>query len=132
MVDKFDKYWAMINGSMGVAVVLDPRYKMLVPVLYFDKLFENLALGEIDKVLKLCNDLLNEYQCRLDSQRKRNVDSVVGSSSSQELSRDSETLSEYGLVVCKKRNKKENNVILELDHYLEEDVLPRTTGLVEV
>jgi len=39
MVAKFDKYWSGIHGIVGVAAVLDPRYKMTVLEFYFDKLF---------------------------------------------------------------------------------------------
>ena len=39
MLIKFDKYWSVIHGIMGMAAVLDPRYKLkfvelLLPVLY--------------------------------------------------------------------------------------------------
>jgi hypothetical protein len=39
MVAKFDKYWSGIHGIVGVAAVLDPRYKMTVLEFYFDKVF---------------------------------------------------------------------------------------------
>lgn len=39
-----------------------------------------------------------------------------------------ETLSEYDLVISRKRSKKMKNVRSELDHYLEDDVLSRTLG----
>ena len=38
LLNKFDKYWVVIHGIMGVAVVLDPRYKMEVLEFYFEKL----------------------------------------------------------------------------------------------
>ena len=39
MVSKFDKYWSIIHGIMGMTAVLDPRYKLkfvelLMPALY--------------------------------------------------------------------------------------------------
>ncbi|XP_039051009.1 zinc finger BED domain-containing protein RICESLEEPER 2-like [Hibiscus syriacus] len=39
MISKFDKYWSVIHGIMGIATVLDPRYKLkfvelLMHVLY--------------------------------------------------------------------------------------------------
>ena len=39
-----------------------------------------------------------------------------------------ETLSEFDLFISRKRSKKMKNVRSELDHYLEDDVLPRTLG----
>lgn len=42
MIFKFDKYWSVIHGIMGMAAVLDPRYKLkyvelLMPALYGDE-----------------------------------------------------------------------------------------------
>ena len=39
------------------------------------------------------------------------------------------TLSVYDLFISRKKSKKMKNVRSELDHYLEDDVLPRTLGL---
>ncbi len=39
MVEKFDKYWAVIHGVVGVSAMLDPRYKLNVLGFYFFRLF---------------------------------------------------------------------------------------------
>ncbi|WOH10909.1 hypothetical protein DCAR_0830386 [Daucus carota subsp. sativus] len=45
---KFEKYWDVIHGIVGVSTVLDPRYKLEVLEFYFDKLFGSRALVEVD------------------------------------------------------------------------------------
>ncbi|KAK9286527.1 hypothetical protein L1049_014925 [Liquidambar formosana] len=101
MVAKFDKYWLVIHGIMGVAAVLDPRYKMDLLEFYFPKLYGDEYLEEVERVRQLCYDLLIEYQTR----QKQSLDRGV----------------EVG-----KEIKRSVNVKSELDHYLDEDVLPRT------
>lgn len=123
MIEKFDKYWTVIHGVVGVAAVLDPRYKMTVLEFYFEKLYGDKASEEIEKVRKLCYDLLSEYQDRLDSRTDG-----IGESFSHPNLNSSETLSEYDLFVSRKKSRKENKVKSEMDHYLEEDVLPRIPG----
>ena len=48
MLVKFEKYWDVIHGIVGVSTVLDPRYKLEVLEFYFDKLFGSRALVEVD------------------------------------------------------------------------------------
>ncbi|KAK9282293.1 hypothetical protein L1049_005207 [Liquidambar formosana] len=64
MVAKFDKYWLVIHGIIGVATVLDPQYKMDLLEFYFPKLYENGYLEEVERVCQLCYDLLLECQTR--------------------------------------------------------------------
>lgn len=71
MIQKFDKYWIIIHGILGVAAVLDPRYKMNLIEYNFSKLYRNDCFDEIGKVRTLCYDLLDEYQ------RKLNKDEAV-------------------------------------------------------
>ena len=56
MILKFDDYWSDINGIMGIAAILDPRYKMKLLVTYGLN-----ASAEIFNVKRLCCDLLDEY-----------------------------------------------------------------------
>ncbi|KAA3473219.1 zinc finger BED domain-containing protein RICESLEEPER 2-like [Gossypium australe] len=37
MLEKYSKYWIGVNGLMGVATILDPRYKMALIRFYFLK-----------------------------------------------------------------------------------------------
>jgi hypothetical protein len=64
MVHKFDKYWRDIHGIMGVAVVLDPRYKMTLVDYTFPKIFGNDAPMKIKKIKKFCSDLFEEYKLK--------------------------------------------------------------------
>ncbi|CAL5344289.1 unnamed protein product [Camellia sinensis] len=121
MLGKFDKYWVIIHGLIGVAVVLDPRYKLSVLEFYFDKLYGDTAEEEIAKIRQLCYDLLQEYQRKL----SLGTDANVESSTSLNFG-DSEVVSDYDLFISRKRRKKVNHVTSELDHYLEEDVVTRT------
>ena len=112
----------MIHSVIGVVVVLDPRYKMSVLEFYFEKLYGDKAEDEVDRVRHICYDLLQEYQHRVGME----TDVVGDSSAHPEIV--TETLSEYDLFISKKRSKKMKNVRSELDHYLEDDVLPRISG----
>ncbi|CAL5400885.1 unnamed protein product [Camellia sinensis] len=122
MVKKLDKYWLVIHDVIGVAIVLDPRYKMSVLEFYFEKFCGDKAEDEVNRVRQICYDLLQEYQHRVGMETD-----VVGDSSIH-LEIVTETLSEFDLFISRKRSKKVKNVRLELDHYLEDDVLPRTSG----
>ncbi|KAH7849552.1 hypothetical protein Vadar_019524 [Vaccinium darrowii] len=62
MVDKFDKYWAVIHSIVGVSSVLDPRYKLNVLEFYFSKLFPESFIEEVEKVRALCYKLLKDYR----------------------------------------------------------------------
>lgn len=67
MLIKFEKYWDTMHGLMGVASILDPRYKMkqiefLWPLLYPGN--ETTAVLEIERYKKLLYDLVKEYQSR--------------------------------------------------------------------
>ncbi|KAL8481096.1 hypothetical protein ACS0TY_027581 [Phlomoides rotata] len=63
MLDKFEKYWFQINGIMGVAIILDPRYKLRLLHYYFPLLYTNDedAKKEIERNQGICYNLLNEY-----------------------------------------------------------------------
>ena len=100
MVENFDKYWLVIRGVIGVAVVLDPRYKMSVLEYYFEKLYGDKAEDEVDRVRHICYDLLQEYQYRVGME----IDVVGDSSAHPEIV--TETHSEYDLFIRTTRSKK--------------------------
>ncbi|KAK2658680.1 hypothetical protein Ddye_005213 [Dipteronia dyeriana] len=63
MIAKFDKYWSDISGVMVVAVVLDPRYKMLlVDYFHFSKIYGSSASSQREIVHELLKDLIKEYE----------------------------------------------------------------------
>ncbi|WCJ20036.1 Zinc finger BED domain-containing protein RICESLEEPER 2 [Euphorbia peplus] len=124
MIEKFEKYWSQIHGIMAVAIVLDPRFKLMLLEFYFPRLFGAQAKDEIQKVKDLCFELLFEYS------EKAKLLAFNSSQSSSILTQSSNTqedhLSQFDMFVASHGCQKENNVKIELDLYLQEGVIPRT------
>ncbi|KAE8657562.1 hypothetical protein F3Y22_tig00116989pilonHSYRG00276 [Hibiscus syriacus] len=65
MLEKYNKYWADVNGLMGVATILDPRFKLKLIRFYFEKNYESFTVqAEIDRIEGLLHDLVDEYGSR--------------------------------------------------------------------
>ncbi|KAE8669896.1 hypothetical protein F3Y22_tig00112215pilonHSYRG00241 [Hibiscus syriacus] len=65
MLEKYNKYWADVNGLMGVATILDPRFKLKLIHFYFEKNYESFTVqAEIDRIEGLLHDLVDEYGSR--------------------------------------------------------------------
>ncbi|KAG5560343.1 hypothetical protein RHGRI_003592 [Rhododendron griersonianum] len=124
MVEKFDKYWSVVHGVVGVSAVLDPRYKINVLEFYFKLLFPTTYKEEVEKVRALCYKLLKEYQC------PSSMMEGIGDSSSQLSSIEEESLSKYDVYMLResKRSRTIDTAKLELDHYLSEAALPKSAG----
>ncbi|KAH7837146.1 hypothetical protein Vadar_010163 [Vaccinium darrowii] len=123
MVEKFDKYWSVIHGVVGVLAVLDPRYKIKVMQFYFAKLFGGDYEVEVENIRAFCYKLVREYRS------PSSMMEGTGDSSSQSSPMEVESLSEYDLFVLNENRAKSFDFgKAELDHYLSEDVLPRTPG----
>ena len=60
--EKFDKYWENINGFLAVVSVLDPRNKMDCIKFYFDLFYDGEAKVQIERIRKLLDMLVDEYQ----------------------------------------------------------------------
>ncbi|XP_074315151.1 zinc finger BED domain-containing protein RICESLEEPER 2-like [Silene latifolia] len=73
MIEKFDKYWEHINGLLAIAAILDPRDKMDCVRYYFNKLYAEKSEEELDKVRKLLDDLVLEYQRRSEGSKTKEV-----------------------------------------------------------
>ncbi|XP_010265497.1 PREDICTED: zinc finger BED domain-containing protein RICESLEEPER 2-like [Nelumbo nucifera] len=127
MVEKFNKYWCVINGILGVAVVLDPRYKMKLMEYFFPMIYVDGALDEIERIRQLYYDLLHEYQFKSKYKEvghgSETLVSPVYTSENINME-EQDPLSNYDLFI--NRSSSNLTVKLELDHYLEENVLPRT------
>ncbi|KAH1214231.1 putative AC transposase [Glycine max] len=64
IIPKFEKYWGMINGMMAIGVILDPRLKMKLLNYFFPLMYESESTDQLNKVTKLLEDLISEYQSR--------------------------------------------------------------------
>lgn len=64
MIPKFEKYWGMINGVMAIGVILDPRLKMKLLNYFFPLMYGSESTNQLNKVTKLLEDLVSEYQSR--------------------------------------------------------------------
>ncbi|GAV77217.1 DUF4413 domain-containing protein [Cephalotus follicularis] len=64
-MEKFDKYWHVIHDVMGVANILDPRFKIKYCKFFYNKIYENdYCQEEIDRIKNICYDLVCEYQSK--------------------------------------------------------------------
>ncbi|KAL1358475.1 hypothetical protein AAHE18_04G035300 [Arachis hypogaea] len=119
---KFDKYWEEIHGMMGVAVILDPRYKLARLEYKFSMLCQNQdeCLSKIERIKQICYELLHEYQ-----QNPSNSSNAF-EDSTQELQMNAEQDDDdaYQLYIRQKKREKGSFVKTEFDHYIEEDVHP--------
>ncbi|CAN1848697.1 Zinc finger BED domain-containing protein RICESLEEPER 2, partial [Linum perenne] len=115
---KFTKYWDDIHLVLAVAVVLDPRYKLHLIEYYATKL--GIANGDLvgDSVKKIVCDLVLAYQTKSSSQ--------VGSSSSSTASASATDL-DFELFMSQRKRSRNTLVTTELDHYLAEQIIPRTS-----
>ena len=117
---KFDKYWTVIHDIMGVATVLDPRYKMELLIYYYPKLYGNDSVAQVSRIRQLCYDLVSDYQLKM------NGDSSRSSPILETSNVEGDELSDFDKFISQKKKAKNSHGKTELDHYLEEDVLPRT------
>ena len=83
MIAKFKKYWEEIHGVMVIVIVLDPRHKFKLIEYFFPQIYGDRFATEIEKVRKLCSDLLKEYEssCLMSPQCQQSSDQSISSSS---------------------------------------------------
>lgn len=135
MLLKFNKYWSVIHGIMGMAAVLDPRYKLkfvelLLPVLYG----EEKAKIEFQNLEGFVKTLFQEYESMKSTKRSVGVSggSVSGSSSiSSGLSGGhrvgfKKLLSDIASITS---NDDDLGGMTELENYLKEKLLPKDMEL---
>lgn len=65
MLLKFDKYWGTIHEIMGVATVLDPRYKMELLEYYYEKMYGIDSFSQVRKIRQLSYNLVSDYQLNM-------------------------------------------------------------------
>ncbi|CAN1801408.1 Zinc finger BED domain-containing protein RICESLEEPER 2 [Linum perenne] len=114
---KFTKYWDDIHLVLAVAVVLDPRYKLHLIEYYATKLGLSNCDMVGDSVKKIVCDLVLAYQTKSSTQ--------VGCTSSSAASASATDL-EFELFMSQRKRSRATIVTTELDHYLAEQIIPRT------
>lgn len=62
MIEKFLKYWQEIHMVLVMAVILDPRFKMLMIEFYFPKIYAVGVVEQIKRVRDLCEEIFNYYE----------------------------------------------------------------------
>ncbi|KAH1239115.1 Zinc finger BED domain-containing protein RICESLEEPER 2 [Glycine max] len=121
MLQKFDSYWSVIHVIMRVAIVLDPRYKMELLEFYFESIYPIDFFSQVNRIRNLCYDLVSEYQA------KKHQDSTSSFESQDVVSDGKNKLCDYDRYIERKKRARTSTMKTELDHYLEEEVLPRSS-----
>lgn len=112
-----------MHGVVGVAAMLDPRYKMEVLEFYFNKIFGETSGVKVDNVRDLCYYMLKEYHEKL----VIGTEGICDSSCTRSTSTN-ENDSEYDLFISNKKRKRVDSIKSKLDHYLDEDVVQKIDG----
>ncbi|KAL7596221.1 hypothetical protein Lser_V15G31442 [Lactuca serriola] len=123
MVSKFNKYWFVIHGIMGMAAVLDPRYKLkfvelLLPMLYG----EEKAKIELQNLESFVQTLFQEYESSVYGGSVPDSSSFGSSISSGNRVGFNKILSDIASIT---RDDDESGGMSELDNYLKEKLLPK-------
>jgi hypothetical protein len=120
MIEKFDKYWKEIQGPMGLATILDPRFKTDFLVGFLETLTGQSHLECLDKVSEVkisLYDLMKEYEVEDDED---NTESTTPSLvSSGVLSKISARVASRRPTTVRYRS--------ELDRYLDDELVPINT-----
>ncbi|KAL5728395.1 hypothetical protein ACHQM5_001486 [Ranunculus cassubicifolius] len=129
MISKFDSYWCDCSLVSGIAIVLDPRYKKKFLEHVFGKLYgEKGKKAQVDRVIDACYGLLAEYHAKSNISEEVNLNSVDTfgmPSSSSGVPEQLDIFQEFDLIVGGESSRSPS-VKAELDHYLEENVFPRS------
>jgi len=62
MLDKFFKYWDVIHRILGVACVLDPKFKSKMVDVCYRRIFDFYVDEKVEMIKDVCYALFNEYQ----------------------------------------------------------------------
>nr|KAJ0195264.1 hypothetical protein LSAT_V11C700377110 [Lactuca sativa] len=124
---KFNKYWSIIHGIMGMAAVLDPRYKLkfvelLFPVLYGEEK-EKIEFQNLEGFVKT---LFQEYESSVYGGSVPSSSSFGSSISSGHHVGFKNLLSDIASIT---RDGDESGGMSELDNYLKEKLLPKDMEL---
>ncbi|WVZ79544.1 hypothetical protein U9M48_027109 [Paspalum notatum var. saurae] len=124
MIEKFDKYWKDIQGPMGIAIVLDPRFKVDYLLGFFETLLgqnSDQCLAKVQEVKESLFDLMKYYE----------VDEHEGPTESSGPSLDTSLLSAISARVASRRPAM-TKVKNELHRYLEDELVPFTAESFQI
>uniref|UniRef100_A0A803LDI9 Transposase n=1 Tax=Chenopodium quinoa TaxID=63459 RepID=A0A803LDI9_CHEQI len=120
MMEKYNKYWFDVNGLMGVATILDPRFKMALIRFYFAKIYDPSDVdNEVNRIYGFLKELVEEYDNKNENSR---------SSSSQMYSYDISSnvgkgyMQEFAQFVSQDNSKV--GLKSDLEKYLEAETIP--------
>ncbi|CAN1156042.1 Putative AC transposase [Linum perenne] len=127
MWSKFSKYWEVIHQILAVAVVLDPRYKLAL-IEYYAEMFDDDGSGlSVESTRQILCDLVFEYQRRLNE--KTVFSSLDGESTTVA---PTSTDLDFDLFVSRRKKAKKTAIVTELDNYLNEEIIPRTSPAFDI
>ena len=125
MFEKFEKYWRDVHTIMAVCTILDPRFKFDAVEYMFSIVYGEQASKEIDRVKSTLYELLEEYQQKSKSCFTKSKGASCSSSLSPSADEDAEIKLHLHL---RNRINSGSQVKSELDHYLEQTLLPMSHG----
>jgi hypothetical protein len=117
MVAKFDKYWTDIQGFMGIATILDPRFNTTWLLICFEDLLGTIGGECEDRVLEvksLLADLMLEY---------REEDDVGNNAPAAHATEQSDDFLSSMMARLASRRPTTMGFRTELDRYLDEELL---------
>jgi len=131
MLDKWEKYYDIINGIMGAAYVLDPRYKLNMLECCYTIIYDFDVSDKVDSVKDTCYVLFHEYQQKFKQASEDHgpipsvsSDSTPASNLTSEGSGCSKKMSMEDIYQKKIRRDPPAPQKSKLDLCLEEDVVP--------
>ncbi|XP_074557014.1 zinc finger BED domain-containing protein RICESLEEPER 2-like [Curcuma longa] len=123
---KFDKYWDVMNCLLAIGSILDPRYKMKIVQFYYPLVYGDMSSYEIEKLKKKLCDMVEEYKKKFkQSQEVKNSQSSSSSSSRPPLPKRGGYADKFKMFMDS--NTSIEHEKSDLDYYLEESLLPRTS-----
>ncbi|KAH9673095.1 BED-type domain-containing protein [Citrus sinensis] len=129
MIGKFLKYWDEISGVLVMAVILDPRYKMMLINYYYLKIYVVGLENQLKRVRELCDEMMNFYEAKSVTTRY----GVVGESSTalvvpfDQSHIDFDNIDDMGdFDAYATQNNQPISSKSDLDKYLEDPLVKRT------
>ncbi|XP_031255614.1 zinc finger BED domain-containing protein RICESLEEPER 1-like isoform X2 [Pistacia vera] len=121
MKTKFDKFWSKCSLALAVAAILDPRFKMKLVEYYYSQIYGSTALERIKEVSDGVKELFNAYS--ICSTLVDQGSALPGSSLPSTSSDSRDKLKGFDKFLHE--TSKSQNVVSDLEKYLEEPVFPR-------